>query len=204
MQHVSKECDIPVWKLSRYFLQEAIALQKMNKGIDMIFSKEYCNCALAIAFVWQECYRLKLNTPHTVQDVRLLKGYPLKEDWICWQKDSTSNISPFWGNAPYISLFSRHTASWRKACLKGRPPLVNEKSLSLNLKCSFKKSGIFHVCVEYCDFSTGSLYAQERQNSLKGRLHFLKIKHCTFWGHASCFHRCWPGRLLSHSYFKNL
>ena len=51
MQHVSKECDIPVWKLSRYFLQEAIALQKMNKGIDMIFSKEYCICALVIAFV---------------------------------------------------------------------------------------------------------------------------------------------------------
>ena len=148
MQHVSKECNIPVWKLSRYFLQEAIALQKMNKGIDMIFSKEYCICALVIAFVWQECYGFKPNTPHTVQDFRLLKGYPLKEDWICWQKDSTSNISPFWGNAPYISLFSRHTASWRKA--KGRPPLVNEKSLSLNLKCSFKKSGIFHVCVWLC------------------------------------------------------
>ena len=26
---------------------------------------------------------LKPNTPHTVQDFRLLKGYPLKEDWIC-------------------------------------------------------------------------------------------------------------------------
>ena len=74
-----------------------------------------------------------------------------------------------------------------------------------------KKWNISCVCdcvcmfIEYCDFSTGSLYAQEeRQNSLKGRLHFLKIKQCTFWGHASCFHRCWPGRLLSHSYFKNL
>ena len=169
MQHVSKECNIPVWKLSRYFLQEAIALQKMNKGIDMIFSKEYCICALVIAFVWQECYGFKPNTPHTVQDFRLLKGYPLKEDWICWQKDSTSNISPFWGNAPYISLFSRHTASWRKA--KGRPPLVNEKSLSLNLKCSFKKSGIFHVCVIVCVcLLNTAIFRQEVCMHKKGRI----------------------------------
>ena len=46
------------------------------------------------------------------------------------------------------------------------------------------------VCmfIEYCDFSTGSLYAQEeRQNSLKGRLHFFKINTTPFEGMPHVF-----------------
>lgn len=46
------------------------------------------------------------------------------------------------------------------------------------------------VCmfIEYCDFSTGSLSAQEeRQNSLKGRLHFLKINTTPFEGMPHVF-----------------
>lgn len=140
----------------------------MNKGIDMIFSKEYCNCALAIAFVWQVCYRLKLNTPHTVQDFRLLKGYPLKEDWICWQMLTERLHFEHFTILGECSIFSRHTASWRKACLKEDHSLWTKKSLSLNLKCSFKKIGIFHVCV--CLLNTAIFRQEVCLHKKKGRI----------------------------------
>jgi hypothetical protein len=47
----------------------------------------------------------------------------------------------------YLPIFQAY-CFLKEGLSKGRPPLVKEKSLSLNLKCSFKKTGILlHVCV---------------------------------------------------------